>query len=53
MKTYTIEQFKAYLMQCDSLGDAVYFLSDEKMEEVLTVVDPRDPTDLYNAEDNA
>ena len=32
-KKFTIKEFKNYLMKCDSLGDASYFLSEEKIKE--------------------
>jgi len=29
--SFTIEQFKNYLLNCDSLGDALYFLSEKSV----------------------
>lgn len=33
METFTLEQFKAYLLKQDSLGDAVYNLRPENIKE--------------------
>jgi hypothetical protein len=32
-KSYTLEQIRLYLQRCESLGDAVYYLS--KIDEVI------------------
>lgn len=32
MKRYTIEQFKKYLLERDSLGDAIWFLDEKHIE---------------------
>ena len=33
MKTFTVEQFKTYLSKQDSFGDAVYFCTEENIEQ--------------------
>ena len=33
MKKFTVQEFKNYLLSVDSFGDAVYFLSENKIEE--------------------
>lgn len=30
-QTFTVEQFRNYLLQCDSLGDALYYLNAEEI----------------------
>ena len=32
-KKFTVEEFKKYLIASDSYGDAVYYLSEESIEE--------------------
>jgi hypothetical protein len=32
MKVFTIEQFKNYVLKQDSLGDVMYFLTEENIE---------------------
>jgi len=34
---FTIEEIRNYLIKCDSFGDAVYFLSPEKIREANEV----------------
>lgn len=33
MKTYTVEQIKKYLLNSDSLGDAVYLCNEENIDK--------------------
>lgn len=33
MKTYTIEQIRNYIESKDSMGDILYFLSEENIDE--------------------
>jgi len=38
MKTYTLEEIKAYLHKQSSFGDAIYYLSEKTMEEANKVI---------------
>jgi len=42
-KKYTLDEFRNYLMHCDSFGDAVHFLNDENIEKAnLPNTNPED-----------
>ena len=57
--SFTIEQFKNYLLNCDSLGDALYFLNEqsvlnsnkeEEIEEDALVLDIDDYIESINTQ---
>jgi len=43
---FTIQEIKNYLTSCDSFGDAVYFLSAEKIKEA----NPKDDDFIWEDE---
>lgn len=52
--SFTIEQFRNYLLNCDSLGDAVYFLSVQSVLKANEIEEPEedmeeDPDDYPDA----
>lgn len=57
--SFTIEQFKKYLLNCNSLGDALYFLNEqsvlnsnkeEEIEEDALVLDIDDYIESINTQ---
>lgn len=47
-RKFTIQEIKNYLMKADSLGDAVYFLNERKIDEANQ---PEEPEELDDEDD--